>query len=111
MGILDDFRLDSKAALVTGAGSGIGEAFALAMAEAGADVACVDLVESRAEQAAAQVRGLGRRAVTVTADVSKEPDAVRMFAAAVEELGTVDIAFANAALNNEFAPLIESTIE
>ena len=49
MTILDQFRLDGKVALVTGAGSGIGEAYAQAMAEAGADVACVDIVESRAE--------------------------------------------------------------
>ena len=56
------------------------------------------------------MRELGRRALAVTADVSKEPDAVRMVESAVEELGTVDITFANAAVSNEPAPLIESTM-
>ena len=110
MTVLDQFLLDGRVALVTGAGSGIGEAFAQAMAEAGADVVCVDIVRSRAEQSAAQVRELGRRALAVTADVSIEADAVRMVKSAVEELGTVDIAFANAAVTNEVAPLIESTM-
>ena len=109
--VLDQFRLDSRVALITGVGSGIGEAIAQAMAEAGADVACVDIDEQRAQQIAAQVRSLGRKSVPIVADVTQEPDVVRMFAVAVEELGTVDIAFANAGAGFKTSPLVESTLE
>lgn len=110
MGILDQFRLDGRVALVTGAGSGIGEAISLAMAEAGTDVACVDMNSNGAEQAAAQVRALGKRAVAITADVSKEADVIRMVQSTVEEFGTIDIAFANAAFDTGAFPLIESSL-
>ena len=99
--VIDQFKLDGQVALVTGAGSGIGEAYAQAMAEAGADVACVDIDAQRAEQIAEQVRKLGERSAAIVADVSSEPDAVRMVEEAVAALGTVDIAFANAGVGNE----------
>src|SRR6516225_2615598 len=85
--ILDSFRLDGKVALVTGAGSGLGEAFSLAMAEAGADVTCVDLSLEAAEATAVRVRELGRRAAAIRADVSVEADAITMVLSAVERLG------------------------
>ena len=109
--VIDQFKLDGQVALVTGAGSGIGEAYAQAMAEAGADVACVDIDAQRAAQIAEQVRKLVKRSAAIVADVSSEPDAVRMVEEAVATLGTVDIAFANAGVGNEAAPLIESTME
>jgi NAD(P)-dependent dehydrogenase (short-subunit alcohol dehydrogenase family) len=109
--ILDQFKLDGRVALVTGAGSGIGEAISQAMAEAGAAVACVDINSGAAQEAAAHVRTLGKRAVAITADVSKEPDVVRMVESTVKELGTVDIAFANAAYDTGAFPLIDSSLE
>lgn len=110
-GILDTFRLDGKVALVTGAGSGLGEAFSVALAEAGADVACVDLSIDAAERTAAQIRTLGRRSAAIRADVSKEGDAIAMVEAAVAQLGPLDIAFANAGIAEEFQPLIESSLD
>ncbi|HLH73429.1 MAG TPA: SDR family NAD(P)-dependent oxidoreductase, partial [Chloroflexota bacterium] len=54
--VLESFRLDRQVALVTGAGSGLGEAFSLALAEAGADVACVDVQREAAEATARQIQ-------------------------------------------------------
>ena len=67
--ILDQFKLDGKVAIVTGAGRGIGQAYALGLAEAGADIAIVDVIDMA--ETAAQVKALGRRVVCVKADLSK----------------------------------------
>jgi NAD(P)-dependent dehydrogenase (short-subunit alcohol dehydrogenase family) len=110
MTVLDTFRLDGKHALVTGAGSGLGWSFVTALAEAGADVTCVDIDASRAERAAERVRALGRRAVAIGADVTDE-DAVRAaFDRAEAELGPLQIAFANAGIAGEGAELTETTL-
>ena len=109
-GVLDSFRLDGQVALVTGAGSGLGAAFALAMAEAGADVACVDLQPEAAEVTANQIRELSRRAAVIRADVSQEADAVAMVLRADEQLGPLDVAFANAGIAGVSEPLIDSKL-
>lgn len=109
--VLDEFVLNGRVALVTGAGSGLGAAFAEALAEAGADVACVDLRRDSAEQTADRIRAIGRRAIAVAADVSREADAVAMVRVAVEQLGGVDIAFANAGIAEGSEPLLESRLE
>ncbi len=109
--VLDSFRLDGQVALVTGAGSGLGEAFALALAEAGADVACADLQLESAAKTAEAIRSLGRRAVAIPVDVSREGDVVAMVSATVEQLGPLDIVFANAGIAEPTSPLIESTLE
>lgn len=109
--VLDEFRLSGKVAMVTGAGSGLGAAFARALAEAGADVACVDLRPETAEETAASLRVLGRRAIAVGADVSSEADAIAMVKTTVEELGGLDIAFANAGIGGTADPLLESRLE
>jgi 2-dehydro-3-deoxy-D-gluconate 5-dehydrogenase len=110
-GILDAFRLHGRVALVTGAGGGLGSAFALALAEAGADVACVDLSPEAAEGTAGEIRALGRRAVAIRADVSVEADAIAMVQQTLADLGGLDVAFANAGIAEEFQPLIESSLE
>ena len=75
MSLLDRFRLDGKVAIVTGASSGLGAAFALGLAEAGADVAVCARRAEKLEATAERVRGLGRRCLAVPADVdpSTEP--------------------------------------
>lgn len=108
--VLDEFRLSGKVAMVTGAGSGLGAAFARALAEAGADIACVDLRREAAEQTAAEIRELRRRAIAVVADVSSEADAVAMVTSTVEQLGGLDIAFANAGIAEPAESLLDSRL-
>jgi NAD(P)-dependent dehydrogenase (short-subunit alcohol dehydrogenase family) len=76
------FSLNGKNAVVTGAGSGIGRAISLAFAEAGAQVACIDLNEKAAEETASLIRDRGQHAIAVPCDVSSE-DAVNAAAAHV----------------------------
>src|SRR3954466_7655663 len=96
--ILDSFSLEGKVAIVTGASSGLGVAFAEGLAQAGADVAiCARRVE-RLEETRAVVEGLGRRCLAVPADVSKAEDCQRVVDAAMEELGRVDVLVNNAGL-------------
>ena len=88
-----------RVALVTGASRGIGAAIALALAEAGAAVA-INYREraEEAESVAAAVRAIGRRAITVAADVSSGEAVAAMARAVTEELGPIDILVNNAGI-------------
>ncbi|MBB5958383.1 NAD(P)-dependent dehydrogenase (short-subunit alcohol dehydrogenase family) [Saccharothrix tamanrassetensis] len=95
MGILDRFRLDGQVAIVTGASSGLGVAFAKGLAEAGADVVLAARRADRLEETAALVRDAGRRALVVRADVA-QPDACREVARAAAGFGKVGVLVNNA---------------
>ena len=85
-------RLEGRAALVTGAGRGLGSALAVGLAREGADVAVhYNRSAAGAEQVAAQVADLGRRAVTLQADITRLEDVERMAASAFESLGRLDV--------------------
>lgn len=87
MSILDRFRLDGKVAVVTGASSGLGVAFAVAFAEAGADVALGARRTDRLEETKAKVEKTGQRGFAHALDVS-DPESCKTFAnAAAEALG------------------------
>ncbi len=91
--------LAGQPALVTGANSGIGKAVALGLARAGADVVVNYVVQPEAaDEVVREIEGMGRRAVALKADVSKEDEVERMFAAAVEQFGTLHIVVSNAGL-------------
>ncbi|MDO5346153.1 MAG: 3-oxoacyl-[acyl-carrier-protein] reductase [Lachnospiraceae bacterium] len=94
--------LKGKKALVTGAGRGIGRAIALTLAAYGADVA-VNYNGSReaAEQVVKEIQALGRRAVALQADVSKEDECRRLFEQAEEALGSIDILVNNAGITRD----------
>lgn len=108
MSVLDRFRLDGRVAVVTGASSGLGVAFAQAMAEAGADVVLAARRVDRLEETAGLVRAAGRRAVTVGTDVADPDQAQRMVDRAVEELGRVDILVNNAGVGTAVPALKET---
>jgi NAD(P)-dependent dehydrogenase (short-subunit alcohol dehydrogenase family) len=96
MTVLDMFRLDGKVAVVTGASSGLGVAFAKALAEAGADVALGARRVERLEETKKLVESAGRRAISVQTDVASPQECQRLVDAAMDELGRVDVLVNNA---------------
>lgn len=96
--------LTGQKALVTGANSGIGAAVAVALAQAGADVAVNYVAGDEAAQAVvARIAALGRKGAAYKADVSDEAQVSAMFAQMVADFGTVDILVANAGLQRDAA--------
>jgi NAD(P)-dependent dehydrogenase (short-subunit alcohol dehydrogenase family) len=94
--VLERFRLDGKVAIVTGASSGLGIAFATALAEAGADLVLTGRRSDRLEQTRHLVEDRGRRALPVTADVARPEDATTVVDAALAEFGHVHVLVNNA---------------
>ena len=100
--------LKNQVIVITGASSGIGQAVAIACAEAGMDVVLGARRVDRLEAVAEQVRSLGRQAVVVPCDVDRDEDVHALVAAATEQLGRLDVAFANAGYG-QFASVLETT--
>ncbi len=94
----DPFRVDGKVAIVTGASSGLGVAFALALADAGADLVIAARRVDRLEETAAMVRSRGKRALVSAADVSDPDHCQDLVNAAIGEFGQVDILVNNAGI-------------
>ena len=110
MSILESFKLDGKVALVTGAGRGLGQAMAIGLAEAGADVAGLDIISL--EETQAEVEALERRFLPVTfnlRDASVE-ELNEMVGQVVQELGRLDILVNNAGIIRR-APALEFSEE
>src|SRR6201987_5805687 len=95
MGILDRFRLDGRLALVTGSASGLGAAIAVALAEAGASVACHGN-RRPAEETSEAIRALGQNSRSVAADLSQPEGADRLYEALLASMGSPDILVNNA---------------
>jgi 2-deoxy-D-gluconate 3-dehydrogenase len=104
--ILDKFKLDGKVAVVTGAGRGLGQGAALGFAEAGANLALVDVIST--DETAAKVKGLGRRVCQIHADLMDRANIQKAVDQVVRELGGIDILLNNAGIIRR-APFLEFT--
>jgi len=91
------FAIPGKVAIVTGGGSGIGEATAMLMAQAGAKVVVSDLVEEQGQRVAAEIVAAGGEAIAVRVDVAEEDEVKAMAARAVAAFGGIDVLVNNAA--------------
>jgi len=100
-----DGRIGGKVAIVTGSGSGIGQAIALRFGREGALVVTTDLRETTAETTAGRIRAAGGRALALPLDVTVEGAAVDIVARATAAYGTVDILVNNAGAGADGGPL------
>lgn len=106
MNVMAMFDLKGEKAIVTGGGQGLGREMALALAEAGADVAVVQRHAAVAEQTAEEIRKLGRDSFAMKVDVSKTEDIRNMVSAVKERFGKIDILINNAGISHH-APAAE----
>ena len=106
---IPNFTMTGKIALITGGRTGMGKAFALAFAEAGADIAICSRTDEgdELEAVAAEIRKLGQRALAIRADVSRKDDVENMVKKAIAELGNIDILINNAGILIR-GPLLET---
>jgi NAD(P)-dependent dehydrogenase (short-subunit alcohol dehydrogenase family) len=96
-------RFDGKVALVTGAGSGIGRATALAFARAGAKVAVADIVQDSARETVSMIEAEGGSAAEYHVDVTRGDSVAKLFDDIVQRWGRIDVAHLNAGVTGEFA--------
>jgi NAD(P)-dependent dehydrogenase (short-subunit alcohol dehydrogenase family) len=102
------FLLTDRVALVTGGGQGIGREIARTLAGAGADIAIADIDPTTAADAAAEIEGLGRRAMAVQVDVADPASAEAMTRTVIDALGQIDVLVNNAGICIN-APALEMT--
>jgi 2-deoxy-D-gluconate 3-dehydrogenase len=96
--ILDKFSLNGKTALVTGASRGLGQQIAIALAEAGADVACHSRTEGGADAAIKSIADLGRKAISVVGDMGEKDVPASVTAEVLEKFGKIDVLINNAGM-------------
>jgi len=104
MGILEKMRLDGKTAFVTGGARGIGKCIASALAEAGADIAIVDVDIDEARKTCREISDANNnKMIAIKTDITSPEQVNRMIDTILSEFGRVDIAFCNAGISNEVA--------
>jgi 2-dehydro-3-deoxy-D-gluconate 5-dehydrogenase len=94
--ILEKFKLDGKVAIVTGAARGLGQAISVGLAEAGANVAVVDILDT--SETESLINELGRKSVGIKADLSKKESVDQIIEKTIDSLGQIDILFNNAGI-------------
>lgn len=103
----NQFMLDGDVAIITGAGSGIGEGTAHVLAKAGARVICAARREDQIERVAADIRAAGGEAIAVKTDVTVDEDIEKLMQKAIDTWGRLDILINNAGGSPIQAPLID----
>ena len=91
-------RLENKVAIVTGGGRGLGKIFCLAMAEEGAKIVSVDILEKDSLETAQEIKKKGGSAISLKVDVTSEKDTATMAEETIKAFGRIDILVNNAAL-------------
>jgi NAD(P)-dependent dehydrogenase (short-subunit alcohol dehydrogenase family) len=104
-------RLEGKVAVVTGAGSGMGRAIAMAFAKEGAKVVLGELVEESGKETEQMIKEAGGQAIFVKTDVSKAADIDKLVSTAVQEFGKLDIMVNNAGLFDNSVSCLDATEE
>jgi NAD(P)-dependent dehydrogenase (short-subunit alcohol dehydrogenase family) len=100
-------QLTDRVALVTGAGSGIGKAAALLLADAGARIGVLSRDEDEVNQVVREIEQAGGEAIPIIADISIVEDMQRSYRQIQDQWGRLDIVFANAGINGKWAPIDE----
>src|SRR5882672_3613587 len=100
-------RLKNKVAIVTGAGSGFGEAIARRYAEEGASVVVNDILPGAAQRVADDIRAQGGRSSVAVGDVSRDADVAKLVQSALEAFGRLDIVVNNAGTTHRNRPMLE----
>jgi gluconate 5-dehydrogenase len=111
MNVLDRFRLDGRQLFISGGSRGLGREMALAIAEAGADVVLTGRDPVSLAEAAIAIRARGRRAVTISADMSDPAACEQACRRALEEAGPIDILINNVGDRRVSVPIEETPIE
>ena len=111
MSLAELFSLGGRVALVTGASRGLGQAFAAALAEAGADLVIVSRHLAELEGTAVALRALGRQVLPLETDIRREDAVQAMVKHAVERFGRIDVLVNNAATERQNVPPEQTTLE
>jgi NAD(P)-dependent dehydrogenase (short-subunit alcohol dehydrogenase family) len=98
MGIIEKMRLDGKVTFITGGARGIGKSIATAIAEAGSNVAIIDIDIEEARKTADTISQLGVKTIAIKADVTNEEDVDNMIKVILDTFGKLDVAFCNAGI-------------
>lgn len=101
--------LEGKVAVITGAGSGIGRATALVLAQAGATIATIDHTPEASQATLDMVQQNGGKGLVTIADISQSAQVQQSFQQIIEQFGRIDIVFANAGINGVWAPIEDLT--